>query len=181
MLELNLVNLYIENRPLLKNIQFKVEPGQIVRLIAPNGGGKTTLIESILNLRSDYTGTIKKMFEDQDYGYLPQVSHQFPKIYLQLQDICNQSYPFYSEDLFNKNWHTSSGGERKKALIAKAISEAKKLVVLDEPFNHLDPASCKKVENELIKLAQGGCCVLYTGHEYSISSGIDIEVNQWKC
>tara|TARA_Y100000385_G_C12955911_1_gene577511 strand:+ start:488 stop:1033 length:546 start_codon:yes stop_codon:yes gene_type:complete len=180
MLELNSVSVFVEGRPLLKNIQFKVKSGQIIRLVAPNGGGKTTLIESILNLRSNFRGTIRKEFSEDDYGYLPQVSHQFPKIYLQLQDICNQEYSFYPKDLFFKNWHTSSGGERKKALIAKALSEGSKLIILDEPFNHLDPVSSKQVEEKLLELAKSGCCIIYTGHEYTIAESIDIEVNQWK-
>lgn len=181
MLQLNSVNIYIEGKKILKDVTFKVISGEIIRLVAPNGGGKTTLLESILNLRKDYSGSIKKEFIIEEYGYLPQVAHQFPKIYLQLQDICEQEFSFYSQELFTKNWHTSSGGERKKALIGKAISEGKKFIFLDEPFNHLDPLSSKKVEEELKKCAANGVSVIYTGHEYTISGSRDIEVNQWKC
>lgn len=181
MLKVSSLNLFIEKKLFLKNVNFHVKAGQVVRLVAPNGGGKTTLIESILGLNGSVQGTVELDFSSEDYGYLPQVAHQFPKVYLKLKDICETEYSFYSKDLFFKSWHTSSGGERKKALIAKAMSEAKKLIILDEPFNHLDPMSCKKVEETILEKVKAGLSVIYTGHEYKITGVQDIEVAQWKC
>lgn len=181
MLSLNRVDIDIENKLFFKNVSFSLAPGQIVRLVAPNGGGKTTLIESILGLQSLKCGQIKRQFSNDDYGYLPQVASQYPKIFLQLKDVCAETFSFYPKELLVKNWHTSSGGERKKALIAKILSEAKKLIVLDEPFNHLDLASIEQVVDTLEKYSEKGISILYTGHEKYIPGSKDLEVMQWRC
>jgi ABC-type cobalamin/Fe3+-siderophores transport system ATPase subunit len=81
--------------------------------------------------------------------------------------------------MFSKNWHTSSGGERKKALIAKAISETKKILFLDEPFNHLDTKSSNLVSEEIIELSKSGVSVLYIGHDFIIPGSKDYRVDQW--
>ena len=145
-----------------------------------NKGSESDLIESFLDLRAVCQGKITGEFNQNEYGYLPQVAYQFPKLYLQLQDVCSSPLSFYPESLFKKNWHTSSGGERKKALIAKAMIEAKKVIILDEPFNHLDTKSIAQVIIELEKLALSGITVIYTGHEHLIPGSRDIEVEKWR-
>ena len=180
MIKVENVSIEILRDPFLKDVNFEIASGEIIRLNAPNGGGKSTIIESILGLRKISQGQIHSSLKDDEYGYLPQVAHQFPKIYLQFKDICDQEFSFYPKSLFEKNWHTSSGGERKKALIAKAMSEAKKLLILDEPFNHLDQISCKQVSNEIERLVKCGVSVLYTGHDHELENSRVIEVMKWR-
>lgn len=180
MLELNNVNIFINNKKLLKDVSFTIKSGDIIRLVGENGSGKTTLVESILGLRSDYTGSISKTFSLEEYGYLPQVASKYPKIYFEFEDLCNKEFSFYPTRMFKKNWHTSSGGEVKKVLIAKAFTEGKKIIILDEPFNHLDKKSCELVSEEVLKLSQKGISVLYIGHDYKIPTTVDIEVDQWR-
>jgi len=180
MITLENVNISVAGKEFLSEVNFSITRGEIVRLVGTNGGGKSTLIEVLLGLRAEYDGFIARKFIQEDYGFLPQVAHQFPKIYLKFSDICDQSYSFYPATLFNKSWHTSSGGERKKALIAKALHEAKSLVVLDEPFNHLDHQSCTQVTELLCAMAKEGMTIIYTGHEHTIPGGRDIEVEQWR-
>lgn len=174
------LNIYIQNTLFLKEVNFSIKPGEIIHLVGKNGSGKTTLIETLLKLNDNWKGEFKSYLGPADYGYLPQVSHQFPKMHIELRDVCNIEYSFYSKDLFHKSWHTASGGERKKALIAKAISEAKKLLILDEPFNHLDQISCQNVSKQIQDLSSRGIAVLYTGHEYIIESGHEVEIDQWR-
>ncbi|MGK0367294.1 MAG: ABC-type Mn2+/Zn2+ transport system ATPase subunit [Thermoproteota archaeon] len=180
MIEIKNLDIFIAKKIFFKDINITITSGDILRVDAPNGGGKSTFIETLLKLRNEYSGYIKCDFSSEDYGYLPQVAHQFPKIYLQFKDICPKSYSFYPKELLNKNWHTSSGGERKKALIAKAIYESKKLLILDEPFNHLDKESCQLVAREIEELAKSNVAVIYTGHEYIIPGSKNCEVSKWR-
>lgn len=181
MLALNQVSIHIAGAQFLKDVSFSLKPGEILHLIGPNGSGKSTLIETILGLRDDFTGMLKREFSQVEYGYLPQVAHQFPKIQLQLKDICEKEFSFYPQEIFEKHWHQASGGERKKALIAKAMSEAQKLLVLDEPFNHLDTKSIELVGHEITNLAANNVAILYTGHTDGVHFSHECEVTQWRC
>jgi ABC-type Mn2+/Zn2+ transport system ATPase subunit len=73
------LNIYIQNSLFLKNVDLTISEGQIIHLVGKNGGGKTTLIEALLMLNNHNDGELKSNLNDE-YGYLPQVSHQFPKI-----------------------------------------------------------------------------------------------------
>jgi ABC-type Mn2+/Zn2+ transport system ATPase subunit len=179
MLEIDNFNINLKSKPLLNGVSLSISKGEIVRLVGVNGSGKTTLVESILNLNNYFTGNINKHFSSEEYGYLPQVASQFPKINLEFKDVCKVEYSFYPKSTFEKNWHTSSGGERKKALIAKALSEATKIVILDEPFNHLDIKSCELVAQEILEQSKKGLTVIYIGHDYTIPDTRDIEVDRW--
>lgn len=170
----------VDKKIFLKNVNLKLGAGEIIHLLGNNGAGKSTLLEGLLNLTKNHTGSILRNFSSDEYGYLPQVAHQFPKIHLKLQDICEEEFFFYTRDLFEKKWHLSSGGERKKALIGKAIFEAKKLLILDEPFNHLDKKACSDVAREIERVSNNGVAVIYTGHEYELNKSRKIEVSQWR-
>lgn len=180
MLNIKNLSISIGNKSFFENINLEIAQGEILHLVGPNGCGKSTLIESLLDLRQEYHGSIERNFAISEYGYLPQVAHQFPKIHLLLKDICKQEFSFYPKELFDKHWHHASGGERKKALIAKAMHEAKKLLVLDEPFNHLDQASIKNVSSEIEALADTGVTVIFTGHNDIISKSKVCEVILWR-
>ncbi len=180
MIKLKGVSIKIDGEQILSNIDLSIEPSDIIHISGDNGSGKTTLIESILGLNNFANGEIIKDFDLDDYGYLPQVSHQNPKIYLELKDICDTHYSFYPESFARKKWHLSSGGERKKALIAKAITESKKLLILDEPFNHLDRETTSQVTQYLEELSRKGLAIIYIGHSSTIAGSKNVEVSKWR-
>ncbi len=180
MIRVKNTDIIIKNKILLRDVNLEINKGQIVRLLAPNGGGKTTLMEAILGLNNYYKGSIERSFKHDDYGYLPQVAHQYPKMHLLLGDICEQEYSFYPMHLKDKTWSSSSGGERKKALLAKAFNEARDLLILDEPFNHLDERSTELVSEELFKQNKNGLTIIYSSHDIEIPATINMDVLKWK-
>ncbi len=180
LLNMHQVDIEVAGKALLNHVDFSLQAGEIVRLVGPNGSGKTTLFETILGHYKNYRGEIERSFNMKEFGYLPQVAHQFPKIQIQFRDICFKNYSFYPAGLLDKYWQQASGGERKKALIAKAISETTKLLIMDEPFNHLDDKSSETVQQELLQLKAKGVSILYTDHDIKIPGAREVEIEKWK-
>lgn len=173
------VSIDLGGHSFFKDISFEIKEGELVHIVGENGSGKSTLIESIIDLLPISSGQKRNGF-GSDYGYLPQVAHQFPKMHLHLKEICKKEFSFYPANLHKNSWHLSSGGERKKALIAKAFSESNRLLLLDEPFNHLDKESVEKIINEMNKFVSTGGTIIFTGHGSSFSNAKMIEVSQWR-
>jgi len=80
-LEVNDLSVRINERTIIENITFSVEKGEIIAIVGPNGGGKTTLIKSILGFIQPYKGYIKLLgkppgeaVKTGKIGYLPQKS-----------------------------------------------------------------------------------------------------------
>jgi ABC-type Mn2+/Zn2+ transport system ATPase subunit len=154
---------------ILKGVNFFAESGDVIRLVGSNGCGKSSLMQ---DLADKY---------DQACVYLPQVSNKFPKIHLQLKDICLKEFSFYQSSLMNKAWHHASGGERKKSLIARVLSSGKKIILLDEPFNDLDQKSIQDIKKIIREFALNGHIVIYIDHEVSVEGSVEVEVAQWRC
>lgn len=163
------LDIELSGKIFLKGIKLDIEKGFAYQIIGENGSGKSTLLNEIANLAKNI-----------EYGYLPQVAHQYPKVNFLLQDISDEEFSFYKKNLFKKSWHKSSGGERKKALIAKTLIEGKQLILLDEPFNHLDTNSCDQIISYLEELLSKGISIIYTAHENKIKSSKIIKVDQWR-
>ncbi len=140
-----------DGRVLAENLSFTVHPGEAVVISGGNGSGKSTLLRLLLGMSSEFTGFIDRYTDS--VGYLPQLQDNEFHIPLRLRDILWMSSPqleeskicqkLLTEDQLDLNWNQASGGERKRTLIARIFLQEPKLIVLDEPFNHLDQSSRK--------------------------------------
>ncbi len=169
LLELKDLNVFFGKKHFLQNVCLELHSSMAYHLVGENGSGKSTLLAEIA-----------KGAKHLQFGYLPQVAHQYPKVHFLLEDISNVEYPFYPKSLFKKEWHKASGGERKKALIAKTLSEGKDLIILDEPFNHLDKKSCDQIIECIQELIQLGKAVVFTAHENLVDQSKEIKVSKWR-
>lgn len=165
------------SKEVLKNINFKVEEGDIVAVIGENGAGKSTLLKNIIMLLPDYTGEIfiagekidKKniKFVRKIIGYLFQNSENqlfFPNIYEDMnfflknlgykKSLINEKINSVLEklnilSLRNEYIFRLSGGEKKLCAIASIIIHEPKILLLDEPTGSLDPKNRRKIINIL--------------------------------
>ncbi len=163
----------------LKGVDISLIKGQINALLGENGAGKTTLIKIILGFIKQNSGEI--IFNTQSIAYLPE-----NPVYFKMtgKDILNLSsyqvgissselkekYTKYAEminfDLaqLTRKFQTLSTGNRKKFALIQNLIHSPDLLILDEPFNGLDPSSIKKLRELLLYLKNEGKTILISSH-----------------
>jgi zinc transport system ATP-binding protein len=161
----------------LDNISFSINEGDLLGMIGPNGAGKTTLFSCMLGLLGGYTGTIKIFGSDikkdvralKSIGYIPQrktIEQNFPATVDEIVSLGITSGKI-SKDKINSALDTVglleqkdrrvgelSGGQQQRVLIAKAIVNDPKLLILDEPATGIDLETQNKFYALLKRLNQ---------------------------
>lgn len=149
--------------PILENANLEIFEQDFIGVIGPNGGGKTTLLKTILGLLKPFSGTIK-FREDFDgkkksIGYLPQVRHIDRKFPITVFDVvrsgsimggATKSKSKIKErvenlldemgvsDIRNKAIGDLSGGQMQRVFLCRALLSEPKLLILDEPDTFVD-------------------------------------------
>ncbi|MFC3810548.1 ABC transporter ATP-binding protein [Lacihabitans lacunae] len=200
MIEAKKINFSYSKNFALKNINLRVKNGEILGLIGESGSGKSTLLKILSGLLSQDSGQI--LFENEEIlkaseklvpGHkeiktVTQNNTLFPNISIAENIKYELRYyqKSYQEEklksladlvkikhLLSKYPRELSGGEIQRVLIAKAISDEPKVLLLDEPFSNLDSIIKKKILFELkdIISKQNIACVFVT-HEITDALGL---------
>ena len=188
-------------RDIVRGVTMQVEPGKVVGLLGPNGAGKTTCFYMIVGLVSADDGKILVDDTDVTHepvnvrsglgvGYLPQDASIFRK--LTVEDNIMAILEMRSElgasgrrkmmlklmeDLGISHLATQmgislSGGERRRAEIARALAASPRFILLDEPFAGVDPISVVEIQKIVEHLTDMDIGVLITDHNVRETLGI---------
>jgi lipopolysaccharide export system ATP-binding protein len=179
-------------RRVVDDVSLSISPGEVVGLLGPNGAGKTTSFHLILGLISPTAGRVlldgREITELPMYlrarrgiGYLPQEASIFRRMSVEENllsilemrglsgDQCRERcgsllQEFGLAGLARSPGYALSGGERRRAEIARALASEPRYMMLDEPFAGIDPIAVQDLQRIVVRLREKGIGVLITDH-----------------
>ncbi len=181
-----------DKRVVLSDVSLSVAHGEVIGLLGPNGAGKTTCFYSVMGLTKPDSGRI--MLDGEDItglpmyrrailglGYLPQETSIFRGLsvekniltVLELAEPDRDARQAKLDTLLDEFGLTRlrdapamalSGGERRRAEIARALAADPSIMLLDEPFAGIDPISISDIRDLIRALKARGIGVLITDH-----------------
>lgn len=177
---------YETDKPILKNVNLSVYENDFLGIIGPNGGGKTTLLKTILGLLSSQSGSIEFINRNKkktNIGYLPQINNIDKKFPISVFDVIlsgisvsRKFYIKYTKEQKNKAISIAekmgvdkylnspvgdlSGGQLQRTLLGRAIVDEPELLILDEPNSYVDKQFETNFYNILKTLNQNTAIIL---------------------
>ncbi|HVJ00443.1 MAG TPA: LPS export ABC transporter ATP-binding protein [Sphingomonas sp.] len=181
-----------DKRVVLTDVSVSVGRGEVVGLLGPNGAGKTTCFYSVMGLVKPDSGRV--LLDNEDItglpmyrrailglGYLPQETSIFRGLTIEknISTVLELAEPDAAtrarrlDELLDEFGLTRlrdapamalSGGERRRAEIARALAADPTIMLLDEPFAGIDPISIADIRDLVKDLKRRGIGVLITDH-----------------
>jgi len=179
----------------LQDINLRVDKGDFLVLIGPNGGGKSTLAKLILGINKLQKGSIEVLNQPLEkslfhVGYVPQntnVNLTFPIKAIEVvmmghhshkpslfgykkSEIAHALYVLKQvgmEDFAQKKIGSLSGGQRQRVMIARALCSDPKILILDEPTSNIDTDGQKQIY-ELLRELNKHITIVVISHDLSV-------------
>src|SRR5580704_18426609 len=171
----------------VENLSLSIKPGRIYGLLGPNGAGKTSTLRMIIGIIVPDSGQVLIMGEPMGrahtgrFGYLPEERGLYKKMKVmthlillaQLKGLtsgeASKRAHHWCERLELSSWMDKkveelSKGMQQKVQFIGAILHDPELIVMDEPFSGLDPASTVLLKDVLLELAKSGKTILFSTH-----------------
>lgn len=184
MLYVNQLNKAYGKHQVLDNLSFQLDHGEIVALVGPNGVGKTTLFDVIMNLNKKQSGEVSvdgvphedlRVYEKvgymQDnqvlfpyltgYDHLTYIAHAQGISREQVEEVVDE---VGIRDYVKRPIQEYSLGMKQHILLACAIVHRPGILLLDEPFNGLDPSNLIKIRELILSYANQGTTVFLSSH-----------------
>ncbi|HEX6155754.1 MAG TPA: ABC transporter ATP-binding protein [Burkholderiales bacterium] len=183
-------------RTIGRDVSFTLQAGEVMCVLGPNGGGKTTLFRTLLGLLEPHAGsiqldssslgTLSRAEIARRVGYVPQghagyfafTVREFVLMgrtaHLGVFSVPGKQDRRVAEraleslgiaHLADQPVTEISGGERQLALVARALAQEPKLLVLDEPTANLDFGNQVRVLQRISALAASGISILFSSHD----------------
>ncbi|ABK62562.1 MULTISPECIES: betaine/proline/choline family ABC transporter ATP-binding protein [Clostridium] len=183
MIELKNVKKTFQNTEVLKDINLKIEKGELVVLIGPSGCGKTTTLKMLNKLIKPTSGKIYINGEDiskkdsiklrRNIGYVIQQTGLFPHMtvgdniglipYLEGwedEKIRNKTIELLNmvgmepKKYIDRYPNELSGGQQQRIGVARAFATNPEIILMDEPFSALDPITRNQLQDELFNIQE---------------------------
>ena len=177
LVSLNHVSIKYKENTVCENISFVIEKGERISLSGKNGSGKSSIIKLICGEYIPHTGEVKVgtnlkisyVSQDtcglcgdlSDYAREHNIDESLFKAILRKLD--------FQRVQFEKDISSFSGGQKKKVLIARSLSEKSHLLIWDEPLNFIDVISRMQIENLLLEYQP---TLLFVEHDRAFTENI---------
>ncbi len=169
----------------VKEIDFKVFPGEILGFLGPNGAGKSTTIKMLtgqLTPKSGHAEVLGRDIARSDPQLQAQIGVCFEEKNLYLEMSARENLDFFASlfgiragamemlrrvglaDRAGERVSGFSKGMRQRLMIARAFINQPKVLFLDEPTSGLDPVTAAAIRETITEEAQRGAAVLLTTH-----------------
>ena len=180
------------DRMIVKDVSIDIYPGEVVGLLGPNGAGKTTAFHLICGLLPCKNGKIRLADKDltahslairakAGLGFLAQERTLFPELTVnenimcalelkyankaQRQEKCDELQEKLSlTKVQSQKARSLSGGEARRAELARILATDPKILLMDEPFAGVDPIAVTEIRELIKQLTQLNIGVLITDH-----------------
>lgn len=173
-------------RQVLSDVSLAIGRGEFWFFLGANGSGKTTLLRALLGLLSPQRGALRRrpdLCGQAHIGFVPQTCELSPWLPTTVREFVQLGLVGLEASaaqraarlaralarmgltgLERADYRALSGGQRQRALVARALVREPRLLVLDEPMNHLDPDAEEGLLRDLVELrrSQGVTLVLVT-------------------
>lgn len=188
-LELKNITKSFLDKPVLKDISFKVESGKVMGLLGENGAGKTTVIRILTRVFTEDSGEIlidRQRWNPKDFkvGYLPERVGLYSKtdlftqlVYISRLKGASRKNAKESADYWMSKFSLEeykydtleklSIGNRQKVLLAQAFLNSPDILILDEPFKGLDSINSEILMNLIKEYEQEDKIILISSHQMS--------------
>lgn len=195
------LTVYYGQTPAIAGVCLDVDEGEYLGIIGPNGGGKSTLLKTILGLIPPSSGTVQVYGNSPSghktvIGYVPQFAVMDKSFPITVREVVLTGRqkpglsPFFRfsssdkkaanellervgiADLADRQISELSGGEFQKMLIARALAARPKLLLLDEPTASVDAGSRVQIYDLLNELHKDMTIILVTHDLLAVSSQV---------
>ena len=154
------------NKDVVRDLDYDVNAGDYLCIVGRNGSGKTTFLRGLAGLLSPRSGSVELCdgLKRNQIGFLPQITVVQKDFPATVEEIVLSAFqgkkfflPFYgraqreramesmaltrTESLAKSCFRELSGGQKQRVLLARALTAAERLLLLDEPVTGLDPES----------------------------------------
>lgn len=186
---------YPRHPAVLREINFSVEPGEVLCILGANGAGKSTLFKSILGLIPLRGGAVTvdggniagwtRAQVAQTIGYIPQATN--PPFSYTVMDVILMGRTAYLgifeapkkederlayetiaqlgiQELADKKFLELSGGEKQLVIIARALTQQPRILIMDEPTAALDFGNQQLVLRQVSRLSRMGLSIVMASH-----------------
>ena len=192
-----------QREPLLSAINLEVNAGEAVGIVGPSASGKSSLVRTILGIWPAARGTVRLDGADITgwdrealgihVGYLPQDIELFNGTVS--ENICRfgeadaekivsaaklsgvhrliLKLPRGYDTVIGTGGATLSGGQRQSIALARAVYDAPRLLVLDEPNSNLDEQGERELIRAIHRIKETGATVIIVTHRTAVLSGVD--------
>jgi len=182
--------------PVLADVSFEIPESSMVALVGPNGAGKSTLLKLIAGIEVPQQGEVVVFGQESTkakhlVAYVPQrseVNWKFPVTvrevvmmgrYVHLgwlhwprrvdkEVVENALEDMQILDLIDRQIGELSGGQQQRVMLARALAQEARLLVLDEPLNNLDMPTQELIFHLMADLTKQGITILISTHDLGL-------------